>query len=242
MRGLDDRGERRSVDRRPAAPGEIRGIRPVRIRTVGVVHDLDVVGALGDPVGDKALRLLPHGDRRDAATELRAVAAGCGGQRPGGKDIGAVRRAGRALLPAALPDLLRVGEHVERGGDPEDHRLLEGFGRPAEVNVGLDESGQQGAASPVDDRRVGRDLGVGRDVHDPAVAHHDGRPFVHLAAVEEPDIAEGDPARGLCEHGRGRNEQSGDSQCAYGSDPAHRALVHCPFAGGAQAPPPCDNV
>src|SRR5262245_7496832 len=170
-----------------------RDIEAVRLAVV--VYDLDVIASFIDAGIDEGLRLAGGGDRRDLQPILGTVSARGGDQRPGRKQVRAVRSLALRLL---LPQLNRrpvIAEHIEFGGYSEHDRLFE---RGAEsVRVGIDQTRQESMTRPVDYLRpVGRgdrfsdrlDLGA---LDDHGAGRDDGR------AVENADIINDDGAARL---------------------------------------------
>ena len=144
--------------------------------------DLDVVRALGDPVGHELPGLV-------RALDLRPLV---GDEHPGvqtARRQGRQARAAQPGKPGHAAQRIHQGRrgvsHVEHGGHAEAGQPLQ-RAPVAHVHVGVDQPGQQHAAVPVGDRgprRIGTDP-IALDDHRP------GRP--QLPPVEHAHVGQGD--------------------------------------------------
>ncbi len=175
-------------------------------------HDLDDVGAAGDVLSDGGADAL--GGRRRLPAQVVTVAAGRGDGRPGREDGGQAGLAAQAQgQVAAVAEVADGGDPAAQGGLARPGHGLDdlavgpagqvrdrlGAGVEGQVDVRVDQPGQQGGPGQVDHLGVRRDRAAGFDAADDAALDHQHRVAdqrgVH--AVEQPGGTQG-RRPGLC--------------------------------------------
>jgi hypothetical protein len=162
--GFDEGGDRGQVERRP---GE-------RISRSVIQNDLDEIGPFGDPGVDERAGFPGPPERRDLESVLCPVTAGGRGQDPRGDEEGPSSGFSRRLVLFQGFHQVGGGEHVDDRRDAEDERLSERFSGD-DVDVGVDESGEEGLPRPVDDLGPRRGLRFRSHRRDPAAFEYNVR-------------------------------------------------------------------
>jgi hypothetical protein len=179
------------------------------------VNDLDIVRIFSDTGVNPILCLLRAGNGRNRSTShLRGMPAGNRCADTGSPNVREVRTIfGFHLLDLLEP--LPAGKHVELSGDAQHQRLMRCLlGVVWNVNVSIDQPGEERAASPFDYLCVSDLQFRSADAADLTVLDQHTAMFQHLFAVKHANVTyELRNGCGLTPSRNGREEYREDEGC-----------------------------